>query len=339
MSSAVRRCGGATVIGIVGGTLLLIEPIFAIVMPIVAAAYWLGSRTSADRQHPRGSQADGILRRTLQVAAMAFAAIMVVAPWVWRNYRVHGEFVFIKSTFGYAFWQGNNPMSWGTDKVPKATLARRASEGGSVIAAARDSSPSLARRASMEDGAQIESGPLSLADQHRAMWEARHETLYIDDVLLKPTRYAEFAGLSEPQRCRLLHRRAWQFIGENPSDYVRLCGQRLRYFVLFDETNPKAASAVYRITTICWLALTVVGLGITRKHWPALWPLYAIAAAVTLFHTLTIVSARFRLPIEPLTFVWAAAALRGAANWSLHPRSFNRSPTASARGAQALGDA
>jgi hypothetical protein len=83
----------------------------------------------------------------------------------------------------------------------------------------------------------------------------------------------------------------------------------------------------------------VVGLGITRKHWPALWPLYAIAAAVTLFHTLTIVSARFRLPIEPLTFVWAAAALRGAANWSLHPRSFNRSPTASARGAQALGDA
>ncbi len=40
-----------------------------------------------------------------------------------------------------------------------------------------------------------------------------------------------------------------------------------------------------------------------------MWPLYAIVAAVTLFHTLTIVSARFRLPIEPLTFVWAAAAV------------------------------
>ena len=34
----------------------------------------------------------------------------------------------------------------------------------------------------------------TLAGMDRALWEARHETLYIDDVLLKPTGYREFAG-------------------------------------------------------------------------------------------------------------------------------------------------
>ena len=40
-----------------------------------------------------------------------------ISPWLVRNYRVHGEFVAIKSTFGYAFWQGNCALSEGTDKV------------------------------------------------------------------------------------------------------------------------------------------------------------------------------------------------------------------------------
>ena len=51
---------------------------------------------------------------------MAGVALLVIAPWTVRNWLVHGEPVFIKSTFGYAFWQGNSPGSWGTDKVPKA---------------------------------------------------------------------------------------------------------------------------------------------------------------------------------------------------------------------------
>jgi hypothetical protein len=40
-----------------------------------------------------------------------------------------------------------------------------------------------------------------------------------------------------------------------------------------------------------------------------LWPTWAIFGVVALFHSLTIVSARFRIPIEPLSFVWAAGAV------------------------------
>jgi hypothetical protein len=211
---------------------------------------------------------------------MAGVAALLIAPWIVRNWRVHGEFVFIKSTFGYAFWQGNNPASCGTDKIPKA---------------------------SAQNALRNNDGTLAGIDQ--SMWEARHETIYIDDLLLKPGGYRPFLGLSEPQRSRLLGRQAWEFIRSNPAAYGRLCWRRLRYFLLFDETNPKAASRIYRLATVAWLVLAGVGLLATLGRWRRLWPTYALFALVTLFHTLVITSARFRFPIEPLGMVWAAAGL------------------------------
>jgi hypothetical protein len=149
------------------------------------------------------------------------------------------------------------------------------------------------------------------------LWEARHETVYIDDLLLKPTRYREFAELSEPARSRLLLVRAVDFIREHPGRYAALCCQRLRYFLLFDETNPKAANLLYRTSTMLWLMLACLGLAMATRLRDGnghrlirrLSPTVAIFAAVMLFHTLTIVSARFRIPVEPLTFVWCGMAV------------------------------
>jgi hypothetical protein len=159
----------------------------------------------------------------------------------------------------------------------------------------------------------------TLAGIDKALWEARHETVYIDDVLLKPGGYRKFAGLSEPQRSRLLMDEAIEFITAHPGRYAQLCQQRLRYFLLFDETNPKAANLVYRLTTLVWLSLGVAGLAVACRRNDAgarlrrtLWPTVAMFAAVMLFHTLTIVSARFRIPVEPLSFVWCAVAVQSA---------------------------
>lgn len=260
---------GAIGLGIVCGLLLLVDPILALALPPAAVFYWLAARNRGQSlwQH-------GHLLRTISIAAVALA---VVSPWLVRNYLVHREFVFIKSTFGYAFWQGNNPHSWGTDKIPKPTVR-------DVLAD--------------HDG--------TLAGYHKAMWEGRHETLYIDDVLLKPHGYREFSGLSEPQRSRLLGRRAWQFVREHPDQYASLCFNRLRYFLLFDETNPKTSSNIYRIGTVLWLVLATLGGFCVRSRWKQLWPTAVIFASVLLFHTLTITSVRFRIPVEPLTFLWAA---------------------------------
>lgn len=279
----------AATCGALAGLLLLVEPILAIALPIVALVYLqreLAGQRGLDQSpgEPRSNRAFAPGAPALALAGrcavgVAVAALLV-APWIWRNARVHGELVFIKSTFGYAFWQGNNPLSWGTDKVVQSAAEplRHAHDG-------------------------------SLADMDRALWAARRKTLYIDDVLLKPHGYREFAGLTEPARSRLLAARAWTFIAEHPRRYAMLCVNRLRYFLLFDETNPKAANRLYRATTAVWLMLSLVGALALRSEWRSLWPLWAIFAAVTLFHALTIVSARFRIPVEPLSFVWAAGAV------------------------------
>jgi hypothetical protein len=268
---ATRR--GAILAGCLAGMLLLVEPILALALPICAAAFWLGE---GDGSWKNRFAAAPLAR----VALMAAVAAAIVTPWTVRNRLVHGRLVPIKSTFGYAFWQGNNPISWGTDKIPKssAELLRLTHDG-------------------------------TLRGMDRALWDARHETLYIDDVLLKPGGYREFAGLSEPERSRLLGRRAWQYVQANPARYARLCLRRLQYFLLFDETNPKAANRLYRLSTVAWLVLAGLGLSISRGRWRELWPTYAIFAAVLVFHSLVIVSARFRIPVEPLTFVWAATAV------------------------------
>ena len=245
--------------GLTAGVMLLVEPILALSIPFAA---WMLYRKP---------------RRVLPVAVMAAAAALVVTPWLVRNRVVHGEFVFVKSTFGYAFWQGNNPASWGTDKIPK---------------------PNVEEIRNSHDG--------TLASCNRALWEARHETLYIDDVLLKPAGYARFAGLSEPARSRLLGDEAWRFLRAEPLAYLGLCAKRLQYFLLWDETNPKTAALPYRAATLAWLIVAAAGLWCSRPWWPRLWPLVAIFASVALFHCLTIVSARFRIPLEPLSFVWAA---------------------------------
>lgn len=263
--------------GLLAGVALLIDPILALALPPAAYLFWRRDRDMV--------VADGWLNglwawagRMGRLAAMALVALLVIAPWLYRSYRAHGEMVFIKSTFGYAFWQGNNSASWGTDKIPKSS----------------DETLRLAH-----DG--------TLAGQHQALWNARHETLYIDDVLLKPTGYRQFAGLSEPARSRLLGSQAWDSVTRDPARYGRLCLRRLRYFLLFDETNPKARHRLYRAATVAWLMSSAIGLIVMRSRQRTLWPLLAICAAVTLFHTLTITSARFRIPIEPLSFLWAAA--------------------------------
>ena len=285
---------GAIMAGLLAGLLLLIEPILALALPVCGVVFLLndwnrkksgsaevrsevGSVAATESNGDKGRHGLACFAR---VSTMALVAAIVITPWVTRNWLVHGQFVFIKSTFGYAFWQGNNAHSWGTDKIPKpsAEVLRRTHDG-------------------------------SLAGMDRAMWEARHETVYIDDVLLRPNGYEELAGLSETERCRVLRSKAVRFIRENPARYATLCLNRLRYFLLFDETNPKASNRLYRSATVVWLVLAFVGLFVSLRYWRRLWPTYGIFGLVTLFHVLVITSVRFRIPIEPVSFVWAAGAL------------------------------
>ncbi|HEY5311472.1 MAG TPA: hypothetical protein VIK18_03095, partial [Pirellulales bacterium] len=280
---SARTWWGAALAGATSGLLLLVDPILALALPWLAALRWMAGRNSLSTG-----------RRLLQTALLVAAAASVVAPWIVRNYWVHGELVFVKSTFGYAFWQGNNPQSWGTDKIPQ---------------------PAAQQLLAATTGA-------SLAETNRSLWAARHKTLYIDDVLLTPADYRQLAAVSEPRRAAILGCRAWQFVHSRPAAYARLCCNRLRYFLLVDETNPKASHPLYRWSSIVWLALTVIGGLSAGRFWKRLWPLAGVFATLLVFHSLTITSSRFRMPLEPLSLVWAAAGLVALARLAGLARGF-----------------
>jgi hypothetical protein len=219
---------------------------------------------------------------------VGIVALIGIAPWLIRNAKVHGEFVAIKSTFGYAFWQGNCSLSEGTDKVVRRSVEHILS---------RD-----------QTGA-------GLAGLNRTLWQARHEAGYLDDIALTKADYLELGSVSEPERSRMLFKRAVADLRAEPGRYIWLCLRRLRYFVFFDETNPKSRVLAYRVPHV---GLTIfAGLGLVLMP-PALrkklMPTIATVVLITLFHSVTIVSARFHIPIEPLLAIWGAA---GCTRWRL----------------------
>src|SRR5207302_1038839 len=142
---------------------------------------------------------------------------------------------------------------------------------------------------------------------------------YLDDIALSASDYRELARVSEPERSRRLFRRALADLQAEPGRYPRLCLRRLRYFLLFDETNPKTRSLVYRAGHLGLTGLALLGLIVARPETRRrLGPTVLTASLVAAFHALTIVSARFHIPIEPLLALWAAC---GLTRWQALPGS------------------
>jgi hypothetical protein len=257
-----------------GGLLALLaltDPILSLAAFGAIAAIWIGQRNQPDPN-----------RACRRLAALvALAALAGVSPWLIRNVLAFNEFVAIKSTFGYAFWQGNCALSEGTDKVVRPSVEKFILQGGSAE---------------------------SLSEFNRALWQARHEAGYLDDIALSPDDRRWLGRFSEPERSRILFRQAMADLEADPTRYGWLCLRRLRYFLFFDETNPKTRVLAYRLPHIALTLLGAAGLVLAGPVLRGrLVPTALTALAIALFHTLTIVSARFHIPIEPLFAVWGAA--------------------------------
>ncbi len=266
----------AVLAGSLAGLLLLVEPVLWLALPVCGLVFWLSES--------RVGRSDRFGRLALyRLVLMAGICALIITPWTVRNCLVHGRIVPIKSTLGYAFWQGNNSISWGTATIPPpaAELLRHSQDG-------------------------------KLIDTNRP---GGRDTLLVDDLLLGPDDYGELAALSEPERSRLLGARAWRFVRAEPGQYASLCLRRLRYFLLFDETDPVTVDWLARVSSVAWLVLVFVGLLICGDRRRELWPTWAIFAAVALFHSLVIVSPWSRVALEPMTFIWAAWAIGPIAAW------------------------
>jgi hypothetical protein len=264
--------GGSVALGILLALLLLTDPILVLAVPAVV---WIVRRASDGRAWNRLAVAGGV-------------AALGLAPWLVRNALVHGEFVFVKSTFGYAFWQGNCALSAGTDKVVRATVAE------------------VLERP--DDG--------TLAGAHRTLWAARHEAGYLDDIALSAAEKQELGRLREPERSRVLMRRALAELQADPARYPRLCFRRLMAFLFFDETNPKTRQPLYRAGHLGLTLLALLGLArADRQTLGRLGPSLLTFALLALFHAATIVSARFHIPVEPFMAIWGGSLAAASAGY------------------------
>jgi 4-amino-4-deoxy-L-arabinose transferase-like glycosyltransferase len=84
----------AALCGVLAGVAVLVRPAMLFFLPL--AALWLLWR-----------------RRPGAVVALALGAVVVIAPWTWRNYHHYGRFVLVASEGGVTFWTGNQPLARG----------------------------------------------------------------------------------------------------------------------------------------------------------------------------------------------------------------------------------
>ncbi len=218
-------------------------------------------------------------RRVGVVVAALLAAAVVLTPWMVRNTHVHERIVFIKSTFWYCFWQGNHLGATGTDKLlPEAELRRRLAWAWG--------------------GATLE------ADLNAA----REQAISVDSHLSQESLAAIVARPSEVEKVDRFKMLAQSDLSENPGHYITMCGIRLGQILWFDPTNPRAYVLSYRLSYLVLLGLAIFGVGLSMTGRGALyWQLPLLAGVgILVFHTLTITSARFRLPIEALLLLPAA---------------------------------
>jgi hypothetical protein len=294
--ASVRR-RDAVITGGLLGLLTLTDPILAFSAVGVIWAIW-----------QTGSGIPRDLRRSLGlIAVVVIVSLISISPWLVRNALVHGEFVAIKSTFGYAFWQGNCALSEGTDKVVRPSVEHMLDRDPAESTQSGLNGKLSGRR---DVGLESPTYGSTLSGLNRTLWEARHEAGYLDDIALTKADFRLLGSVSEPERSRILFNRAISDLKADPVRYVRLCLRRLRYFIFFDETNPKTRVLAYRVPHVMLTGFALIGLLLTppsvRKR---LGPTIAAVALIALFHSLTIVSTRFHIPIEPLLAIWGAAGL------------------------------
>ena len=277
-SGSTRTGALLFVAGGVGG--MLTDPILGVVIAgLLALLAWEAIRLRPFPLAERPLDQRAYLPRWALLGGIGATIALGIAPWTLRNYRVHSRFVLVKDSFFYVLWQGNNSVSEGTDKLLVAD------SGGAEVAGSWD--PRKTSQAALQARRRAVSVNVCLS----------HE--FITTLQALP---------SEIERMDRFRELALREIVDHPIRYLSLCGQRLRFWLWFDATNPRSSSVHYRISYLALLALALPGISLAigrRERWS---PILVAALGLTVTHVLVITSARFRIPLELLLLTPGALA-------------------------------
>jgi len=94
------KISGYAAIGAVIGLSVLTRPTLILFIPVYFLYNWFAAKNRKDF--------------FIGCAVVSICAALVLAPWTFRNYRIHKKLIFITTTSAEHFWRGNNAFSSGT---------------------------------------------------------------------------------------------------------------------------------------------------------------------------------------------------------------------------------
>ena len=260
-----RRWTDAAALGVVFGLGALTKTAILLILPLLALWWW---RRAGLRSAIRLSGAAGI------------ALLIVLAPWVARNTRLHGELVLVSTNGGSNLHQGNNPC---------------------VV-------DYLARGWDAQWVNCLAPTPPGLSEVEADRW---HRQQALDYLRENPGEWPRLLWT----KLRVLWSPAIMPYDLPPDPY--LVDDAV---FQFHTPTFEAARIVHLLTFTPLLALGAGGLALAWRDGLEIGPLLAVIAAITLAYLVFHPSTRYRAPADPFVFIFAAYALAQVWATQIAPR-------------------
>jgi hypothetical protein len=234
----------------------------------------------------RRSLVDSILR----LAPVAVVSLLTLMPWIARNYQVYGEFVPISITGGSNFYQGNNP-----DVIP---LMRAGYDVQWTSPEHQEQDPNTP--AGDRERVQI------ALDWLRANPGTIPELLWIKFITHWSIEIFPRVNPTEGEVPRLNYQGDAQRQTDDTGDPVLGGLPQGDPVTLYNEDSFGAGRIIHRFYFGGLLMLAIIGAALTLKQWRQVSLLWFVQISMTLTYVIFHPSTRYRVPSDPLLFLFSA---------------------------------
>ncbi|MFZ4816323.1 MAG: glycosyltransferase family 39 protein [Phototrophicaceae bacterium] len=269
--------------GILGGLLLgagmMVRPILPLLALLIAV--WFLFRC-------------GLLQTILRLLPVALIGVAVVLMWTWRNYEIYGAFVPLTTTSGANFWQGNSEYT-----VPYF-------QAGYDV---QWTAPEIEARDLTSREADAERFALAI-DYLQSHTEQIPELLWVKFLVHWSIDIAPRRNPTAGELPRLIYQ-GDALVVSDPEATLALSGLPAGDPVdaysepLFDRIGRQ----IHRFYYGGLFVLCLLGMVVTARQWRAVSLLWLTQLAMTITYMLFHPSTRYRVPTDPLLFLFSAAAL------------------------------
>ncbi|MEP7292429.1 MAG: glycosyltransferase family 39 protein [Chloroflexota bacterium] len=276
-----RRDRTAWTLAILGGLVLGLTTLTRpILLPLAAfVGVWFLFRRS-------------LLDSILRLLPVAVVALLVLVPWVLRNEAVYGTFVPISIAGGSNFYQGNNP-----DVIPFLRAGYDVQWTGPDQQYENPNSPAADAERTQLALDWLRANPGVIPE---LVW-VKFVTHWSIDIFprINPTAGDSARPDYQGDAVRGTDDAGDPTLGVPPGDPV----------TLYNEGEFDAARIVHRWYFGGLLALALVGAGLTAKRWREVALLGFVQVSMTITYVIFHPSTRYRVPSDPLLFLFSAHTL------------------------------